>query len=238
MVTYEGELVDFKGGFYPEGDFTAVLMKREIKKIGAKETEALVLTFKNHDEEKGAFIVDTDDDQIELAIFGLNLLKEQGRISDSTGLGMYIKSLRANQIKPELKANTFITTPSDIGKVHFMKAHADEKKVSAEGERVFLKWTVESIKDGKSGGSNNPVAQGTATQAPKANPDEMQDKWMEFLATNLTEPSNEAGIIKLVNSKIPNAAERKPYSDTRKATLPELVKQGFLKLADGKYAVA
>ena len=86
---------------------------------------------------------------------------------------------------------------------------------------------------------NIPPTPSTVTpSAPKVDASAMTEKWKEFLAENLTTPTNEAGIIKLVNGKIPDAAARKPYSETRKAALTALVTEGFLNNDEGKYSVA
>ncbi len=219
------ELIDFHESKFPEAEFTAKLTAMEIKGVGEKETEALVLTFEGKD----------DEEPIELNIFGIAKIKEDGKISDFMMLGKLINSIRKLGLKPDLTDNKFTTTPSIIGKIITMTP-INERKVSGEsGNKTYRDWGISKVEGMKAAGPGTTQA---PKDQPKTDPSKMTESWKEFLAENLTAPANEGGIIKLCSTKIPDAAQRKPYSDTRKATLSALVKEGFLEIdGDAKYTV-
>lgn len=227
------EIVDFHESKFwkPEKEFTEKLEAIGLKEInGIKE---LCLNFG---------VDNTNDEEIprDLVIRGLNKLKEDGHISDFFDLGKFIKSARALGLKPVLQEDGNLSfIPSIVGKVVTMRPENPKGRevVNEAGEkRTYYTWVIGAVQ-GLSVAGATPDAKGTAP-SPKVDASAMTEKWKEFLAENLTAPTNEAGIIKLVNGKIPDAAARKPYSETRKAALAALVTEGFLNNDEGKYSVA
>lgn len=234
------EIVDFHSLRFwepPKEGFT-----HKLEAVGLKEINGKKEVFLNFGTEEK----DGEEIPRELVYFGLNFIKTESKdgknLSDSFSLGKLRAAASrfgyrlfvdqdANKAWICLDAKNMDGT-SLVGKDLKMKLVREK----VDGDKVYRDFVIDEIIGiGKPGAT--PPAKETAP-ASKIDATSMTEKWKEFLAENLTSPTNEAGIIKLVNSKIPDATARKPYSETRKAALTALVTEGFLNNDEGKYSVA
>jgi len=205
----------------PEEKFSAKLEEIGVKEIG-QETKYRV-----------GYMAFPEDK--ELVFFGIDKLKddktqvEELEIPNNTPLGKLEASLRNIGIKLLIDLDgtgALKTNPDLIGKVLTMTP--GRFKTDSEGRKSAQDWYVESIEGLSGSASSQPIAAPT---------EKTRSLWETFLATNMTEPINAGGIIRLVNAKAPES-DRKVLNDTRTVMLAELVKSGFLTLdANGKYSI-
>jgi hypothetical protein len=217
------EIKDFHESKFPEKEFTAKLTSMEIKTVGERETDALVLSFEPKEGE--------GEEPIELNVFGVNKVKDDGRISDFMMFGKFIQSIRKLGLKPDITDNVFTTSPSILHKVVTMTPLNERKVTGDSGEKTYRDWGVSKIEGLSTSG-------GKPKETIKTDPSKMIESWKEFLLEHLAGPTNEMGIMKLCNTHIKDPAAKKPFSESRKTVLAELVKEGFLDIdGDAKYTL-
>lgn len=230
------ELIDFHdpGKFWkpPDAEFQDILVSMGLKEIKGKQEFYLNFGVDQND--------DGDELEKDMVFYGYSKAKEDGKISDFFAFGKMVRSIRSLGVKINDENGVITTTPNITGKKVTMNFDPKtDRKVTGTTESgeskisTFHNWEMTEV-----AGITKGSGGATATPAPKKDPALMVEPWKEFLIENLSTPTNENGIIKLCTQKLPDAATRKPYSDTRKATLGLLVKEGFLSIdEDGKYAV-
>lgn len=208
------EIKDTHSSKFPEAAFTAKLIELGIKDVGKNPPKPEVtMTFEGAEE------------PTELTLRGLEKLSN-GEVSDFFQLGKFIKSLRAQGIKPLIDEENrlFKTDPSIIGKTLSMKPVNERKVTDANGEKTYRDWVIEKI-EGSTSSSGSAPAPTTATP-------ELRDTWETFLIENLKEPLNITGIHKLMTAKITDAKVRAPLAAVRNQVLADVLKDGFKKYPD------
>lgn len=238
-MKFGAEIVDFKDSKFYNANFSDKLLRTEARpKEDDPSKVTLALVFE-----------DADGEEKELWLWGLEKTgyrkdPKDGKLrlynNTSTAAGRYLQSLKQAGIDWDVEPETggiptkIGTRPDITGKINNMVIVETTENTKNDEKKTYLKWGLQSVEGVNPRTSTSPQQ----PAAPKVDASSMNEKWKEFLAENLTTPTNEAGIIKLVNSKIPDATARKPYSETRKAALTALVTEGFLSNDEGKFSVA
>jgi hypothetical protein len=222
---------------FRDADFTAIVEEMGIKEFGEKAIRKAFIGFAD----EGApltFQIEKKD--------GTSLIESDParNIKAITDIGKFATA--ANKFGYKVVIDTdediFKTVPSLEGKKTSWemipgRKYTDDNGEQRDGFATFVLVKIEE--DGKIPAGVTTALQGAPTQPAKANDLEEQiEAWKEVLVMVLTEPKNEAGILKGVNTIKPDSDARKAMHKARKAVLAELVKAKFLVLdADGKYSV-
>ena len=216
MVFLESEIVHVS--LRPEEKFSAKLEEIGMKTVG-QDTKYRV----------GYMAFPEDKELIFFGIDKIQIVDNKVKPPDNTQIGKLdasLKKIGINLLYDLDGAGALKTEPGLIGKVLTMTP--GRFKTDSEGRKSAQDWFVESIEGLSGSASSQPIAAPT---------EKTRSLWETFLATNMTEPINAGGIIRLVNAKAPES-DRKVLNDTRTVMLAELVKSGFLTLdANGKYSI-
>lgn len=226
------KILDFREDNFQTTEFTGKLLSQEVRTVGKSEKEAWVWSFD----------IEGRDDSLDLVLWDVVPKKFPDgteRYNNKRNVGRMIQSILSWGISIDGEGKTFKFSPDLVGKTITLTPCDQREYTKDDEKKLGFNWEITAIqgmnKKGATGAT--PPAKETAP-APKVDASSMTEKWKDFLAENLTTPTNEAGIIKLVNSRIPDATARKPYSETRKAALTALVTEGFLNNDEGKFSVA
>jgi len=216
MVFLESEIVHVS--LRPEEKFSAKLEEIGMKTVG-QDTKYRV----------GYMAFPEDKELIFFGIDKIQIVDNKVKPPDNTPIGKLdasLKKIGINLLYDLDGTGALKTNPDLIGKVLTMTP--GRFKTDSEGRKSAQDWYVESIEGLSGPASSQPIAAPT---------EKTRSLWETFLATNMTEPINAGGIIRLVNAKAPES-DRKVLNDTRTVMLAELVKSGFLTLdANGKYSI-
>ena len=216
MVFLESEIVHVS--LRPEEKFSAKLEEIGMKTVG-QDTKYRV----------GYMAFPEDKELIFFGIDKIQIVDNKVKPPDNTPIGKLdasLKKIGINLLYDLDGTGALKTNPDLIGKVLTMTP--GRFKTDSEGRKSAQDWFVESIEGLSGSASSQPIAAPT---------EKTRSLWETFLATNMTEPINAGGIIRLVNAKAPES-DRKVLNDTRTVMLAELVKSGFLTLdANGKYSI-
>jgi len=216
MVFLESEIVHVS--LRPEDRFSAKLEEIGMKTVG-QDTKYQV----------GYMAFPEDKELIFFGIDKIQIVDNKVKPPDNTPIGKLdasLKKIGINLLYDVDGTGALKTNPDLIGKVLTMTP--GRFKTDSEGRKSAQDWYVESIEGLSGSASSQPIAAPT---------EKTRSLWETFLATNMTEPINAGGIIRLVNAKAPES-DRKVLNDTRTVMLAELVKSGFLTLdANGKYSI-
>jgi len=216
MVFLESEIVHVS--LRPEDRFSAKLEEIGMKTVG-QDTKYRV----------GYMAFPEDKELIFFGIDKIQIVDNKVKPPDNTPIGKLdasLKKIGINLLYDLDGTGALKTNPDLIGKVLTMTP--GRFKTDSEGRKSAQDWYVESIEGLSGSASSQPIAAPT---------EKTRSLWETFLATNMTEPINAGGIIRLVNAKAPES-DRKVLNDTRTVMLAELVKSGFLALdANGKYNI-
>jgi len=216
MVFLESQIVHVS--LRPEEKFSAKLEEIGMKTVG-QDTKYRV----------GYMAFPEDKELIFFGIDKIQIVDNKVKPPDNTPIGKLdasLKKIGINLLYDLDGTGALKTNPDLIGKVLTMTP--GRFKTDSEGRKSAQDWFVESIEGLSGSASSQPIAAPT---------EKTRSLWETFLATNMTEPINAGGIIRLVNAKAPES-DRKVLNDTRTVMLAELVKSGFLALdANGKYNI-
>lgn len=217
---------------FREEDFTATVTEMGIKTFGEKETLKAYIKFDDEGADITFFIQKSDGSEM------LEAGDEPGhaKLKSFLDLGNFAKAAKKLGYETRIDLDpshlVFKTVPDLVGKKTSWKAKKSGKKIDADGNegKSYTNFLLVSIE----GTSNAPKA---STEKPKEVPQaDLKPVWTQELKEILKEPLNEAGILKAINTKLPDDDKRKAMHKVRKATLLELVKEGTLDITeDGKY---
>jgi len=242
----------------PTGGFN----KREKSFVAAVETMGI----KQFGKALRAYIQFADDpEQESLISFPLEKLVAEdgkGKIHKNSGLGRFADSLLklGYQTIIDVEEQVFDTEPRITGRKLHMSLKTKKGTVGENSEETeWQEWTVTKIEgevagtgagacagvgagagtstgtSASTGAKGTPATPATATTTATAS-SELIEEWKNHLI-EMPLPLNEAGILKEIKAIVTDEKHRSQLNAVRKVALEQLIKEGFLTLTDGKYAI-